>query len=500
MNEDTTLHPPADDCEPTAPMECPGVAPGTPETAAPDPLELSRLRPDWSASVPLTRGQQAQLGVGALAVFACAILWPMRTGQVFICAATVFYLLVTAYKLWIIGSSVKHGAAFKFPPADIAAEGDRDWPVFSIIVPMYKEPEVVPQMVRGLQAMDYPANRKDVQLLLEEDDTATLAAARALEMPPGFRVTVIPQSFPRTKPKACNIGLALAKGEFLVIYDAEDRPEPDQLKKAVMAFERSDAKVACVQSCLNFYNPRQNWLTRFFTGDYSAWFDLQLPGLAARKAVIPLGGTSNHFRVSVLRALHGWDAYNVTEDCDLGVRLCRAGYHTAMLETTTWEEACSSLPFWIRQRTRWIKGYIQTYFVHMRNPLRLWRELGTRNFLHFQALIGGVCLSFLLNPIFWVLAAVWFAIRPTGLDGLFPGPVFAMGTLCLFVGNFLFVYVALLGCYRRRYDRLMAFNLLMPFYWMLMSVSGWRAFLQFFSNPFLWEKTQHALGGKKGGA
>lgn len=474
------------------------AVPPVPTARGVDPLALSKLRPDWSANVPLTRAQQGVLVALALAVLASATLWPMRTGQVFIGLSTVFYLLVTGYKLWIIGSSVRQDAAFRFSAAEIAAEGERAWPVFSIIVPMYKEPEVVPQMVRGLQAMDYPADRKDVQLLLEEDDEATLAAARAMELPPGFRVTVIPPSFPRTKPKACNIGLALAKGEYLVIYDAEDRPEPDQLKKAVMAFERSDAKVACVQSCLNFYNPRHNWLTKFFTGDYSAWFDLQLPGLAARKAVVPLGGTSNHFRVSILRELHGWDAYNVTEDCDLGVRLCRAGYHTSMLETTTWEEACSSLPFWIRQRTRWIKGYIQTYFVHMRNPWRLWRELGTANFLHFQALIGGVCLSFLLNPVFWILALLWFTLRPVGLDGLFPGAVFAMGTLCLFVGNFLFVYVNLLGCYRRGYDRLMAFNLLTPVYWMLMSVSGWRAFFQFFSNPFLWEKTQHALGGKKG--
>ncbi len=463
-----------------------------------DPLELKRRRPDWSASLPLTRVQQAVLFVGSLLVLGCAIRWPTRTGLVFVALATVFYLVVTIYKLWIIASSVRHGAAFSFTPEEIAADGERDWPIVTILVPMYREPEVFPQMVRALAALDYPADRKDVQFLLEEDDQATLEAARATTLPQGFRLTIPPPSFPRTKPKACNFGLALALGEYLVIYDAEDRPEPDQLKKAVMAFERSGPEVACVQSCLNFYNADHNWLTKFFAGDYSAWFDLQLPGLAARKAVIPLGGTSNHFRTSVLRDLYGWDAYNVTEDCDLGVRLCRVGYHTVMLDTTTWEEACSSLPFWIRQRTRWIKGYIQTYFVHMRNPWRLWRELGTVNFLHFQLLIGGVCLSFLINPIFWAMAMIWFLFRPIGLDNLFPGPIFAMGMLCLFVGNFLFVYIHLLGCYRRGYDRLMAFNLLTPFYWMLMSISGWRAFLQFFSNPFLWEKTQHALHGKKG--
>jgi cellulose synthase/poly-beta-1,6-N-acetylglucosamine synthase-like glycosyltransferase len=282
-----------------------------------------------------------------------------------------------------------------------------------------------------------------------------------------------------------------------VIYDAEDHPEPDQLRKAVLAFERADARVACVQSRLNFYNPRQNLLTRWFAAEYSAWFDMQLPGLAALRTVIPLGGTSNHFVTRVLHEVHGWDAYNVTEDCDLGVRLCRAGYTARMLETTTWEEACGSFPFWIRQRTRWQKGYIQTWLVHMRRPLVLCRELGWRNFLHFQLLIGGVVFSSLINPLFWGMALVWFVFRPAGLDALFPGPVFAIGTFCLFVGNFCFVYINLLGCFMRRYDDLLWWNLLTPVYWMMMSYSGWRAFLQFFRNPFYWEKTQHGHTARK---
>ncbi len=468
-----------------------------------DPLELSNKRPDWCAKVPLTKSQKTVLlALVAVAVLA-AVLVPFGAAFAFILLSTLFYLALTLYKLGIVAASIRRGAEFRFSAEEIAkATADRglrhqSWPVYSILIPMYKEPDVLPQMVRSLQAMDYPTDRMDVQFLLEEDDDLTRGAAAKIAMPPTFRITVIPPSFPRTKPKACNIGLALAKGEYLVIYDAEDRPEPDQLKKAVLAFEASPPSTACVQSRLNFYNPNQNWLTRFFTGDYSNWFDLQLPGLSALRAVIPLGGTSNHFRTSVLQMLFGWDAYNVTEDCDLGVRLCRYGYYTAMLDTTTWEEACSSLPFWIRQRTRWIKGYFQTYFVHMRHPARLFKELGFRNFFHFQMLVGGSCLSFLLNPVFWILAVLWFLVRPAGLDALFPGPVFAMGAFCLFAGNFLFVYLNLLGCFRRGYDRLLLPNLLAPAYWVLMSVAGWRAFIQFFRNPFLWEKTQHALGKNK---
>jgi cellulose synthase/poly-beta-1,6-N-acetylglucosamine synthase-like glycosyltransferase len=458
-----------------------------------DPLELSRRRPDWSASQPMTRVQKGVL-LAVLAVLGAAFLWarlPTARGLIALC--TFFYVIMTLYKFVVIRASLSPSAILRFSAAQIAAQEPREWPVFSVLVPMYKEPETVKQMVAALAEMDYPADKKDVQILLEADDAVTLAAARALTLPPGFRVTEIPESFPRTKPKACNIGLHLAQGEYLVIYDAEDLPEKDQLKKAVMAFESSPANVVCVQSRLNYYNPRQNVLTRWFTAEYSAWFDLQLPGLAALGAVIPLGGTSNHFKTKVLQELMGWDAYNVTEDCDLGVRLGRAGYATRMLETTTWEEACSDVRFWIKQRTRWQKGYIQTWFVHMRNPAKLLRELGFVNFLHYHLLIGGVTFSVLVNPVFWAMALVWFVFRPEGVAQLFPGPVFAAGAACLFLGNFVFVYINLLGCCKRKNDSLMGWALLTPIYWMMMSYSGWRAFIQFFRDPFVWEKTQHGL-------
>ncbi|HHU14330.1 MAG: glycosyltransferase [Kiritimatiellae bacterium] len=458
-----------------------------------DPLELARRRPEWSAAQPMTRQQKRAIVAIVLVIVVALIFAPLRTAQILIGFCTLFYVISTLYKFAVIRASLSPSAIMRFSPEEIASVEPREWPIYSILVPMYKEPETLKQMLNALIAMDYPADKKDVQFLLEEDDDLTLDAARTLTMPPGFRVTKIPPSFPRTKPKACNIGLYLAKGEYLVIYDAEDMPETDQLKKAVLAFEASPENVVCVQSRLNYYNPRQNVLTRWFTAEYSAWFDLQLPGLSAMRAVIPLGGTSNHFKIDVLRDLMGWDAYNVTEDCDLGVRLARAGYATRMLETTTWEEACSVLPFWIKQRTRWQKGYIQTWFVHMRRPWKLARELGFVNFLHYQLLIGGGPFSVLINPIFWAMALVWFLFRPEGVSHLFPGPIFAAGAGCLFLGNFVFIYINLLGCCKRKNDDLMWWALLTPIYWLMMSYSGWRALFQFFHDPFVWEKTQHGL-------
>lgn len=459
-----------------------------------DPLELAHKRPEWSAVTPLTRMQKIIFLLCLLGLIALFVWKPLCTAQYAIAACTIIYVIMTLYKFVVIRASVSDSAILRFTPEEIKKrDQEGEWPVFSILVPMYREPETLHQMVEALTRMDYPADKKDIQFLLEEDDDLTLNEARKISFPQGFRVTKIPESFPRTKPKACNIGLQLAKGKYLVIYDAEDLPEEDQLKKAVMAFEKSPEKVVCIQSRLNYYNSTQNLLTRWFTAEYSAWFDLQLPGLAALRAVIPLGGTSNHFKTDILRELMGWDAYNVTEDCDLGVRIGRAGYATRMLETTTWEEACSVLPYWIKQRTRWQKGYIQTWFVHMRNPLKLFREIGFINFFHYQLLVGGVTFSVLINPFFWAMTLIWFLFRPVEINALFPNMIFAASAFCLFVGNFVFVYINLLGCCKRNRDSLMWASLLTPIYWAMMSYSGWRAFFQFFTAPFIWEKTQHGL-------
>lgn len=458
-----------------------------------DPLELSHRKPHLSASVPLTTTQKLLMIVLSAAAIALLITRPWPTARAFILFATLFYVVFTLYKIMLVRFSLRSGAELHISPEQCAALSENELPVYSIMVPLYREPESVGHLVTALEALDYPAHKKDVQLLLEEDDALTREAVAQLTLPAGFRVTLVPESHPRTKPKACNIGLAAATGSYLVIYDAEDRPEPDQLRKAVAAFKEVAPDVICLQSRLNFYNPHQNLLTRIFAAEYSAWFDLSLPGLSAIDSVIPLGGTSNHFVTEKLRELMGWDAYNVTEDCDLGIRICRAGYRCRMLNTTTWEEACSRISFWIPQRTRWFKGYIQTYLVHMRNPYRLLRDMGPVRFLHLQALIGGVVFCVLINPLFWTLVTLWFFFRLSVLATLFPGLVFAAGMGCLFLGNFVLLYIGAVACYRRGYFDLVKYAILAPVYWVLMSYSGWRAFLQFFSDPFKWEKTQHGL-------
>jgi cellulose synthase/poly-beta-1,6-N-acetylglucosamine synthase-like glycosyltransferase len=443
----------------------------------------------------------------ALLIAGCAAtlaLNPHRTLLVANAAMTLFYLASMLYRTLLIDISLRKNREITVAAHELIPPGSSgEWPRYLVLVPLYREGNILPELVTSLSNLDYPADRLEIRLLIEEDDEETMTAAQRLDLQRPFVILPVPVSLPRTKPKACNIGLQNAMAEYLVIFDAEDRPEHDQLKKAVVAFSRMPRNVACIQAKLNFYNPTQNFLTRCFTAEYATWFDLCLPGLDFMKAPIPLGGTSNHFRMNVLRQLGGWDEYNVTEDCDLGLRLFYGGWRTRILNSTTWEQACPSLRYWLRQRSRWIKGYVQTYLVHLRQPLRLGRGLGIANGIHFHLLIGGTPFCQLINPVYWCLALLWVFSQSTAFSYYFPAPVFVMAAICLFVGNFLFAYTSSIACVRRNLGNLAIFGLLMPLYWVLMSIAAWKGCLQLIWRPHYWEKTKHfgtppeALSAKK---
>ena len=439
-------------------------------------------------------GRQKVFLVAALGVSAAwAILNWMQFLIVVNALAVLYYLALSVYKFYLIDLSLVSRKEIHVGAEELRSLSEADLPVYTILVPLYRESEVLPELLRSLAQLDYPREKLDIILLLEKDDTETRQAVARLRLPGFIRPEVVPDVGPRTKPKACNWGLHLARGKYLVIYDAEDRPERDQLKKAVTAFAQVSQRVVCLQAKLNFYNPRQNLLSRLFTIEYSMWFDLFLPGLDYLAQPVPLGGTSNHFIAEKLRELRGWDPYNVTEDCDLGVRIAACGYQTRMIDSTTWEEACAHPFWWIRQRSRWIKGYLQTYLVHMRHPVRLWRRLGTSGTLGFHLMIGGTPICLLINPIYWALAGVWVVLRSEEVAGLFPYPTILAAMFSLFAGNFVFVYAGLLAAYRRRYYDLVKYALLMPVYWVMMSVGAWRGCLQLVRRASFWEKTQHGL-------
>jgi len=393
--------------------------------------------------------------------------------------------------VWIGGRSDR--GPWVVSPAETAALQDEDLPVFSVLVPMFREPETLPILANALRRLDYPKAKLDIKLVLEEGDHVTIDAAKALGLESIFEIIRVPPSQPQTKPKACNYALHFCRGEFVTIFDAEDKPEPDQLKKALVAFRKAGPRTAVIQARLNYYNARENWLTRMFTLDYSLWFDLMLPGLFQLGIPIPLGGTSNHFRTDVLRELGAWDPYNVTEDADLGLRLTMHGYHVGLVASTTFEEANCHIGNWIRQRSRWFKGYMQTYLVHMRDPLVLYRALGHKGFWGFQAFIGGTIVAGLFNPVFWFLYIAWVVTQTSTLDLYFPPVLLYVSLFNLLIGNSAFIFLTMIGPLRRGWNDLAGWAVTTFAYWVLMSISAYKALWQLVFSPFYWEKTQHGL-------
>ncbi len=331
-------------------------------------------------------------------------------------------------------------------------------------------------------------------------DSETIAAAQAYDLPGNFEIVVVPELQPRTKPKALNYAMPLARGDYLVIYDAEDRPERDQLRKALAAFRAGPPNLACVQARLNLYNASETWFTKQFTIEYCALFDGMLPMLARYDLPIPLGGTSNHFRVSALKWLMAWDPYNVTEDADLGMRLARSGYRCGVLNSTTFEEAPLTFMPWLRQRTRWLKGFVQTYLVHLRSPAKLWRELGPRGFLAFQVTIGGTVLSALIHPWFYGLvlfdlARGEFLARP---ESMLSVPLWVLAAGNLIVGYAAAMGLGFMTVRARGLKSLLRQVALMPLYWLLVSAAAYRAIWQFVTARFTWEKTEHGVTRRVG--
>lgn len=407
---------------------------------------------------------------------------------------TFIYFLDLLLNLFLVMRGFTKKPEIRVLRQEVEKLNEEKLPKYTILCPLYQEWEILPQFVTAMSRIDYPTDKLQVLLLLEEDDRESINHAQSYNLPDYFEIVVVPDSLPKTKPKALNYGLQRARGEYLVIYDAEDIPDPQQLKKVIAAFEKAGAKTVCIQAKLNFYNPHHNILTRIFTAEYSLWFDLVLTGLQSIFAPIPLGGTSNHFRLKDIKRLNGWDSFNVTEDCDLGMRLAKRGYQTALINSVTLEEANSDLKNWFAQRTRWIKGYIQTYLVHMRSPRQFLKNVSNFHLFIFQLVVGGKVLSMFINPLMWITTISYFVFRPiTGsfIQQFFPPLILYMGVFSLVFGNFLYMYYYMIGCVKRGQYDLVKYVYLVPFYWLCMSIAAWKAVFQLIRRPHFWPKTIH---------
>jgi cellulose synthase/poly-beta-1,6-N-acetylglucosamine synthase-like glycosyltransferase len=506
-------------------------------------------------------------------------------------AINLLYFFVSPFKFYISFRGFSGSRrSVRVSDKDLKELEERSLPIYTILIPIYHEAKILSHIIENVYKIDYPHEKLDVKILMEEKDTETINEAEKLglfgkpktviapiipvtrmtkpicmgRLEPSMRVidgdantvgalesvkatnggnsglvltvkcnggetmeipesfvhsaddvvllkgkldelmvqyldslkvfdaVVVPDAEIKTKPRACNYGLLRAKGEYCVVFDAEDDPDPDQLKKAAIAFSRAGEDVVCLQSRLNFYNSKENLLTRWFSLEYSFWYDYYLDGLDLVGAPLPLGGTSNHFRTKKLREIGGWDPYNVTEDADLGLRISRNGLKTAMLNSYTFEEANNKLGNWIRQRSRWNKGHVQTYLVHMRHPRRLLREMGWKQFFYFQLTFGGNIFLPLVNPLLWAVTALTL-LKPGMFNFLFFYPIVYVCIFNLIIGNGVFILLHIGPYVMKKNYTSIPFALIIPLYWVLISIGDWRGVIQLVTKPFYWEKTQHGL-------
>lgn len=451
---------------------------------------LARRWPQFSADSRMSPPQVVALMVILLVT---GLAWLLLPAALFLALASAisgaFFLGVVALRLLCLMPPL----GTQPPPArDIAAEA---WPAYSVLVPLFRETVVLPQLLGALESLSYPAEKLDIKLILEEEDIPMQRAVAQLTLAPQFEVIVVPAGLPQTKPRALNYALQFCRGELLTIYDAEDIPQTDQLEKAARRFAAEPRELACLQAQLTFYNREENWLTRQFTAEYATLFGELLRALAQHRLPLPLGGTSNHFRVEVLRSVGAWDPYNVTEDADLGIRLARLGYDTGVLDSFTYEEANTRLGNWMRQRARWLKGFLMTWLVHMREPLLFMREMGPSGFWAAQVLTLGVFASVLLHPLCMAATVVLFVLYPVlPQDAGFALVVLAGVNLFVLVAGYaVSIMLTRRALVRRGLRGWHGTLATMPVYWLLMSCAAWLALWQFITRPFHWNKTEHGL-------
>lgn len=457
-------------------------------------FDLFSSRPACSARSAVNAWQGCVLGALAVGLPVAIWTWPMPTFGALHVVFTFFFLSCVALRF----AAVVAGRAAE-PPAE-PPSCPADLPLYSVLVALYDEAEMAGQVVAAMRRLDWPASKLEVKFVCEADDEATVAALSATRLPAHMEIVLVPDLGPRTKPKALNYALRTCRGAFVVLYDAEDRPHPGQLREAWRRFGAGDDALACLQAPLEIVNGERGWIAGGFAFEYVALFRGLLPWLARRRLLLPLGGTSNHFRRAVLEEVGAWDPFNVTEDADLGTRLARHGYRTEMLTLPTLETAPETARVWVPQRTRWFKGWLQTWLVHMRDPALLYRELGGRSFLVVQVLFGGMVVSAAVHPVF--LATMGWVCVDLALGR--PIDTFQSALLVVDTVNIVAGYVSfwLLGRQatppgaRRPIWRVVAAT---PAYWLMMSYAAWRAALQLYRFPHLWEKTPHGAAAQAEG-
>ena len=432
----------------------------------------------------------------ALLVFAfCALalaLSPNWTVTIVLMWAFITLMLSTVLKFAAFWSQVAHNLPEQPPPFTQQAAPFR-LPKVSILVPLLKEKEIAGALIKRLSRLTYPKSLLNIVLVLEESDQVTRATIARTELPPWMTVIQVPQGNGlTTKPRALNYALDFCQGSIIGVWDAEDAPEPDQIERVVRRFQTAPENVACLQGILDYYNSRANWISRCFTIEYATWWRMILPGVARLGLVIPLGGTTLFFRRDILEKLQGWDAHNVTEDADLGIRLARHGYVTELLPTVTYEEAnCRAWP-WVRQRSRWLKGFLVTWCVHMRHPRHMLRDLGWKRFLGVQTLLLATFSQFACAPLLWSFWLTLFGITHPVQTTLGAPAMWSIAGLCA-LAEIVNLSIAMVAVSGPKHRHLLGWVLTTPLYFPMGALAAYKGLHEFVVSPYFWDKTEHGV-------
>jgi glycosyltransferase XagB len=450
--------------------------------------DLRRRAPDFSAASPLLLWQRVAL-LATLSGLTAGMLALDGAGQIVwsLVLATPF-VAISVIRVAALFNAMRPQRA-RSDPATIDRRFDDRLPTFSVLIPLYREAAVAPSLVSAMGKLDYPRDRLEILFVTEMGDRTTRSALMDAGLAQHMRIVIVPTGKPQTKPRALNYALQNARGVLVAVYDAEDIPDRNQLRAAARGFVEGGPRLACLQARLTISNANDSFFSRQFALEYAALFRGILPALDGLGWAIPLGGTSNHFRRDVLLRCGGWDPFNVTEDADLGVRLARLGYEVSLIQSDTIEEAPISWAVWRGQRTRWLKGWMQTYLVHMRRPTRLFRDLGAMRFVGFHITISAMLISMLAHPWFFAFAVREFVSggqafsEDIALAWVF-GTNFALG-----YGTAALLIIA--TARRARLTRHLGSVILLPLYWLAISYAAYRAIFDLIFRPFFWEKTDH---------
>ncbi len=459
--------------------------------------DLFDRAPALSARTVLTGSQGFYAGLAFAVVLSALVVTPLETLWILHVTLSLIYFASLLLRFAPIGMRLTSQTD------RYIQEPKGPLPRYTVMVALYREAEVAEQLIQSLRRLDWPRSLLDIKLVCEADDGETIAALKALKLEPHFEIIEVPDHGPRTKPKALTYALPGARGEFLAIYDAEDRPHPQQLREAYRHFRQVPRQVACLQAPLIISNARESWISSLFSMEYCALFRRLLPMLARLRLPLPLGGTSNHFRTDVLREVGGWDPFNVTEDADLGLRLYRTGYRSETLMRHTFEDAPVSGRVWMGQRSRWFKGWLQTWLVLMREPHRLVREMGLSAFCIFQLMIGGMLMSSLLHPLIFAFVGTGIyamAQAPTDDLPLSVALLFGIDLINVLGSYALFLWLGMNTMTATEKGRIGRRWTWLPLYWLMISVAAWRAVYELRFKPFHWNKTPHMPVRKKSDA